>query len=85
MRCPLTQSPPLFQLLWSIPLHSPERFGGRTGGRDRDVSVSKVLLNCQLQEPRSIVEEDREMQGTESAKQNFVFNGCQALCQIAAT
>ena len=38
--CALTQSPPLFQLLWSIPLHSPEHLGGRTGGRDRDVRVS---------------------------------------------
>lgn len=85
MRCALTQSPPLFQLLWSIPLHSPEHLGGRTGGRDRDVRVSRVLLECQLQEPRSIVEEDREIKGTESAKQNFIFNGCQAPCRIAAT
>lgn len=40
------------------PTQSPECFGGRTGGRDRDVRVSKVPPKCQLQEPRSIVEED---------------------------
>lgn len=70
--------------LWSMPLHSPERFSGSTGGRDRDVRASKVLPRCQLQEPRSVVEEDREMKGKESAKQNFIFNGCQAPCRIAA-
>lgn len=85
MRCALVQPPPLFQLLWSILLQSPECFGGRTGGRDRDVRVSKVPPKCQLQEPRSIVEEDREMKGTESVKLNFIFNGRQAPCLVAAT
>lgn len=50
--------------VWSMPLHSLEHFGGSTGGRDRDVRASKVLTKCQLQEPRSVVEEDREMKGT---------------------